>query len=141
IYPLRSPFVETFRHAARDRSWCDSVVVEVEDDTGVKGFGEGAPRPYVTGETVDGAVAHLAGELWPRVAERAMPWPGPAFLAEIDALIPSPPLPDGVAWHASRAALELAIVDCALRRPGRPAGDLLPPPRRRVVYRGVIPAG
>ena len=38
----------------------DAVVVRVLDSDGVEGFGEAAPRPYVTGETPADVV-----ETWP----------------------------------------------------------------------------
>src|SRR5437867_507815 len=60
LYALRIPFVEAFSHSATERRWSDSVVVRVRDDAGTEGFGEGTPRPYVTGETVDTMLEHVA---------------------------------------------------------------------------------
>ena len=139
LYALRIPFVESFRHSARDRRASDSVVVAVRDEAGTEGYGEGAPRPYVTGETVEAMLDHLAGELWPRVVERELPPTG--HLAGLDAFIPDTTLPGAVAPHAARAALELAMLDCMLRRAGRSAAAILPPRRARVTYSGVITAG
>ncbi len=139
LYALRIPFVESFGHSAAERRCSDSVVVRVRDDGGIEGFGEGAPRPYVTGESVEAMLDHLTRELWPRVAARELP---PA--ADLDALaafVPDTTLPGAVAPNASRAALELAVLDCALRRAARPLADLLPPQRRRVTYSGVVTAG
>ena len=142
LYALRIPFVEAFRHSASDRRWCDSVVVRVRDEDGGEGFGEGIPRPYVTGETVESVRAHLAGALWPAVAGQPIPpLDGPTDLSAVDALIPDGALAGTVAAHASRAALELAILDCGLRRDGRSLAALLPPRRTLVRYSGVITAG
>jgi muconate cycloisomerase len=139
LYALRIPFVEAFSHSAGDRASSNSVVVRVRDELGTEGFGEGTPRPYVTGETVEAMLAHLAAELWPRVMERELP---PAeHLAALDAFIPETSLAGTVAPHAGRAALELAIVDCMLRRAGRSAATLLTPRRPRVTYSGVVTAG
>jgi muconate cycloisomerase len=139
LYALGIPFVETFSHSASERHVCDSVVVRVRDEAGTEGFGEGTPRPYVTGETVTTMVDHLARELWPRVAERELPPAG--HLAGLDAFVPEPSLAGAVAPNASRAALELAILDCILRRAGRSAATVLPPRRSRVTYSGVVTAG
>lgn len=142
VYALDIPFVEAFRHSTKERVACDSVVVQVRDETGAEGFGEGCPRPYVTGETVEQVLRHVAEDLWPGVAERELPALGDgAPLELVDALIPSTGIPGVLADNASRAALELAIVDCILRRQGVPLGRLLPPLRSRVVYSGVITAG
>jgi muconate cycloisomerase len=139
VYALRIPFVESFEHSASGRRWSDSVVVRVRDEIGTEGFGEGVPRPYVTGETVESVVEHLGRELWPRVAGHALPPAGD--LAGLAALVPATCRPGTVAPHASRAALELAVIDCALRRGGRSLATLLPPRRARVTYGGVITAG
>jgi muconate cycloisomerase len=116
------------------------VVVRVLDSDGVEGFGEAAPRPYVTGETPADVLEHVAGTLWPAVRGLAAPeLRGPGDLAALEALVP-----DGAAagrHHAARAAMELAVVDWALRRRGASAGLLLPPLRGEVVYSGLITAG
>jgi L-Ala-D/L-Glu epimerase len=141
VYALDIPFVDAFRHAAAERGACDSVVVRVATDTGVEGFGEGAPRRYVTGESAEGLVDHLAGVLWPALAGRDLPaLRGEADLAVLDAMIPEAAVPGVLAPHASRAALELAIVDAILREQGISAGEILTPRRLRVRYGGVIPA-
>jgi muconate cycloisomerase len=139
LYARDIPFVETFSHSASERRACDSVVVRVRDETGIEGFGEGAPRPYVTGETVATMVGHLTRELWPRVAERELPAAGD--LAGLDAFLPETSLAGAVAPNASRAALELAILDCLLCRTGRSAAAVVPPRRAHVTYSGVVTAG
>jgi muconate cycloisomerase len=139
VWALRIPFVEAFSHSAGQRRWSDSVVVRVRDEAGVEGHGEGVPRPYVTGETVDTVLEHLAGVLWPAVAGRTL---SPvASLANVAASIPDAGQPGVLACHAARAALELAVLDCALRGAGRPIADVLPPRRSRVTYSGVVTAG
>jgi L-alanine-DL-glutamate epimerase-like enolase superfamily enzyme len=146
VYALDIPFVETFRHRAAARAVCDSVVVRVATNTGVEGFGEGAPRGYVTGESVEWVVNHIAAVLWPAVAGRDLPTlRAEADLALLDAMIPDAMIPAGtvqgvLAPHASRAALELAIVDAILRHQNISVGEILPPQRRRVRYGGVVPA-
>lgn len=142
VHALHIPFVETFSHSASQRRWSDSVVVRVRDDAGVEGWGEGAPRPYVTGETVELMMRHLARDLWPRVAERDLPCvESPADLPAIDAVLGDARLAGVVAPHAARAALELAILDCSLRRGQRAMACVLPPRRKIVAYSGVITAG
>jgi L-Ala-D/L-Glu epimerase len=139
LYALRIPFVESFSHSATERRWSDSVVVRVRDEIGIEGFGEGAPRPYVTGETVESMLDHLASELWARVADRELP---PADdLDAVAAWLPETHVADALAPHASRAALELAVLDCVLRRADRPLAALMWPRRHSVRYSGVITAG
>jgi len=139
LYALRIPLVESFSHSAGERRWSDSVVVRVRDDVATEGYGEGTPRPYVTGETVETMLDHLAKELWPRVVDREVP--SADDLEAFAAFLPETHLAGAIAPHASRAALELAVLDCALRRTVRPLAALLPPRRNRVTYSGVITAG
>ncbi|MBI3246788.1 MAG: enolase [Deltaproteobacteria bacterium] len=142
IYALQIPFTEAFKHSAKERTFCDSVVVRVQDETGAEGFGEGVPRPYVTGETADAMVDHLARDLWPAIAGRELPTlHNEADLAVLDAFIPQQEIAGALSDNASRAALELALFDCILRRQNMPAAHLMPPRRQRVSYSGVITSG
>ena len=138
LYVLRIPFVEAFSHSASERRCSESVVVRVRDDEGTEGFGEGTPRPYVTGETVATMLEDL-GRLWSRVAVRELPPAG--HLAGLAALLPQTAEAVDVTPNAARAAFELAILDCMLHRVGRPLSTVLPPRRARVTYSGVITAG
>jgi len=52
------PFATPFSHAAKKRTRSDSVLVSIAAGK-IVGWGEGAPRPYVTGETVNSVLAAL----------------------------------------------------------------------------------
>jgi L-alanine-DL-glutamate epimerase-like enolase superfamily enzyme len=51
---LAIPFKTTFRHASAERAESSTVWIEAVGN-GLVGRGESCPRPYVTGESVDGA--------------------------------------------------------------------------------------
>jgi L-alanine-DL-glutamate epimerase-like enolase superfamily enzyme len=53
------PFRQAFAHASATRRRAQNVIVRIKDAEGRIGFGEGCPRDYVTGETVQTAVAAL----------------------------------------------------------------------------------
>lgn len=53
IEPLKIPFKQAFVHASAVRAETESVLLTVTNANGVEGIGEGCPRRYVTGETVD----------------------------------------------------------------------------------------
>jgi L-Ala-D/L-Glu epimerase len=142
IYPLQIPFVEAFSHHRAERRRGDSVVVKVVDDAGVEGFGEGVPRPYVTGETSEFMIDHLSRNLVPGLWGRELPvLRERADLVQVHDLIDQRE-PVGVrSDNACRSALELAILDCCLRRQGMAAADLFDVRGRALVYSGVISAG
>ena len=142
MYALQIPFTEAFKHSTKERTFCDSVVIRVQDETGTEGFGEGVPRPYVTGETADLMIEHLARDLWPAVVDREVPTlEDEAGLGAIDAFIPQREISGVLSDNASRAALELALLDCTLHRQHMSAAQILRPCRQRVIYSGVITAG
>ena len=66
LYKVLLPFSVTFSHSIRKRLFTKNIVVEIISDNGeVKGYGEGAPRSYVTGETQESAadgVQNLIGK-------------------------------------------------------------------------------
>lgn len=139
VYALRLPFVASFAHSAKERVFSDSIVVKVRDESGIEGFGEGAPREYVTGETQATALAHIAETLWPSVARRPLsPCSATDVLPEF---VPDASIARTVSDGASRSALELAILDVALRMKKLPMASMLPPRRQIVCYSGVITSG
>ena len=140
VYALDIPFVEAFRHSAHARRACDSVILRVVDEDGFVGFGEAAPRPYVTGETPQSVVEHLVTELWPSLVGADLPEPVAEGLAALDEVIPETALRGVIAPNAARCALELALVDCGLRSRGTSLGALVPPRRQSISYSGVISA-
>ena len=57
IYQVSLPFSMEFSHSLRKRFSANNIIVEVIADHGMRnGYGEGAPRSYVTGESQKSAV-------------------------------------------------------------------------------------
>jgi L-alanine-DL-glutamate epimerase-like enolase superfamily enzyme len=52
IEELQIPFKQAFSHASATRNTTEAVLVKVESGNGFVGYGEGCPRSYVTGETI-----------------------------------------------------------------------------------------
>ena len=112
IYPLIIPLRRKVTHAAAERGVADPVVVAVELSNGRIGYGETVPRPYVTGETVDSVVEALQDVLVPALLN-FHPDSFPAALEAIESLpwrsVDGRPIP------AARAAVDLALLDAAMR--------------------------
>ncbi len=59
IREVAIPFRVQFKHALAARTQTSSVLLEIITDTDIRGYGEGTPREYVTGESVDATIAAL----------------------------------------------------------------------------------
>ncbi|OPY70147.1 MAG: L-Ala-D/L-Glu epimerase [Syntrophorhabdus sp. PtaU1.Bin050] len=147
LYAVRIPFKTPFSHRLMSRSYSDSIIVKLTADNGESGFGEGAPRSYVTGETVSSCIDHIQRVLLPPLAEKHdfSEWNldlGPvALLSKINAALPGMKHDSATAFNASRAAVEIALIDMLLKQSGKSLGSLIPPVTDSVTYSAVITAG
>src|SRR5262249_36956170 len=132
------------------RSVSENLVARVTLDDGTIGYGEGVPRPYVTGETLETAFTTLGSSDWARLVGR------PTDYAQLIRRLATLTMPEneadprGMAGNAARCALELALLDAYSRRFGEPLGravDLAEveglqryPRPRRVRYSAAITA-
>jgi muconate cycloisomerase len=53
IYNLNIPFCRVVSHGLFSRSKTENIIIVLQDNLGNKGFGEGTPRDYVTGENLN----------------------------------------------------------------------------------------
>lgn len=117
--PLRKPI----RHASHERTTSDNLVVRATLDTGHVGYGEGVPRPYVTGETIESTFESLAR------CDVARHLGDPSDWAEVVRRLERLRLPEnesdprGMAGNAARCALEIALLDAYGRRFGASMGQ------------------
>jgi len=104
------PFKTRFEHAAASRDRAENVIVVAEDGAGRIGLGEGCPRDYVTGETVQSALGALAR--WRDEGADAID-----DLASLEAWMRAHAA-DIDRNPSAFAALELALLDVLARRAG-----------------------
>src|SRR5262245_59062039 len=119
-FAVRIPLVRPVRHALHTRDSTDNVIVCCRLEDGTEGFGEGVPRDYVTGETIDSAIAllkesDLAGQLEP-----CGDFAQAVALAERVRLRAVVGDDRGCQGNAARCALELALLDAYGKRFGEP---------------------
>lgn len=123
---LRIPFKTSFKHASAERAETSSVWVEAESDAGLVGYGESCPRPYVTGETVESALAFIAANQaeWSHLdgLEAVRAWMG----GHPDAIDRNP-----AAW----CAMELALLDLCAKHAGATIEAILGVPRAAGPFR------
>lgn len=120
IHFVTLPFVREFSHSLKNGDSSGNVIVEITADGGkLTGYGEGAPRTYVTGESQESIpnsvdlilkcgffpwAVHGVSEIWEFVDR----------------------LPDERAHNAALCGLELAMLDLLGKSEGRPVSDYLP---------------
>jgi muconate cycloisomerase len=126
--PMIKPLIMAGETVAR----ADNVLVRIEADDGLTGWGEAASAPTMTGETVTSMVAAI-NYLAPALIGRAVGDIAGARAA-MEARM--------YANHGAKAAIEIALHDLAGRATGRPVHALLGNKRRsRLPLLGVIGGG
>jgi L-Ala-D/L-Glu epimerase len=139
VWEVELPFWFSFGHALAARSRSRNLIVAVELDGGVTGYGEGVPREYVTGETSTSAWERIRDEYGPGLVGRELDTDEPsAAIAALGADLHRGRATAGAAW----CAVETALLDAAGRALGRPASAFFGGVARpEVRYSGVVPFG
>src|SRR5436309_8639414 len=123
---VRIPLKRKITHATHVRTETDNVVVRCVLEDGTVGFGEGVPRDYVTGETIDSALDLLRRSDLAAQLEPCADFPRAVALAERVRLAPVPGDDRGCQGNAARRALELALLDAYGRHFGEPLSRVTP---------------
>ncbi len=124
-YHVRIPLLKTVKHASFTRKDTDSIIVRCQLEDGTVGWGEGLPREYVTGETIDSAMTLLREVNWQK------PLAGKIENIEdvIDRCNQIQLAPVGTGHrdcfgNSARCALEIAILDAITRACEKPISSL-----------------
>lgn len=141
ILEVDIPFKLTFKHALKERSESNSILVKLTADTGEVGWGESLPRDYVTGETLESAVEVLRDTFAPLILETTVAtWDEALDTAkgiESVARARNENLPARIG--SSRCAAELAYLDLAGNHFRRSVSEIFGQRKREwVEYSGVI---
>jgi len=105
VHPVNLPFSIQFSHALRKRSSVKNIIVEVIAAKGaIKGYGEGAPRSFVTGESQQSSTKSIRRF----VKLDHFPW-DLDDVSQIWDFIDS--LKNGKSQNAATCALETALLD------------------------------
>lgn len=129
-YHYNEAFKVPFHSPQTNRLRADSVIVGVDCGTDGCGWGECAPRPYVTGEDPDSVIALIAGVLAPAMRSQSF-----QTLEDIDRLLVDLEAvcrTRGVdAYNAALAAIDLAVLSVWEQSGVDHAKGLFPVERRR----------
>ena len=150
--PLKKPV----KHASHERHETENILIECHLDNGIVGYGEGVPRDYVTGETVDTAIDVLNHTSTKALAEQPASFTDAVMKIEQLELKGSLQNDErGIGAHSARCALELACLDAYgqhFKEPLSAVTKLIAPelyePKNRIQYNiaitsdfvGVVPS-
>jgi muconate cycloisomerase len=143
---VRIPLKRKVTHASHVRTETDNIVVRCVLADGSTGYGEGVPRDYVTGETIDSTIDLLRrSQLEKQFDESCGDFAQAVHLAERLKLAPVPGDDRLIQGNAARCAVELALLDAFGRSFGEPLSrvtELAAPElyrfQQHVQYSGVI---
>ena len=117
VFTFGVPFKTVVRHASASRRRARNLIVAARGPGGATGWGEGCPRPYVTGETVESASAFVHGHRNDVTRNVTDIGSLHGWIDEHRAAIDSSP--------AAFCAMETAVVDLIGKVAGRTAEDVL----------------
>jgi len=144
-FHVRIPLRRSIQHASHTRTETDSIVVRCLLDDRSEGFGEGLPREYVTGETIESALELLKRSDFASQFAPCRDFVTALAMIERMKLADVPGNERGCAGNAARSAIELAFLDAAGRSFGEPLSHVtkflapeLYQPHDRVRYSGAI---
>jgi muconate cycloisomerase len=136
IYNLNIPFSRTITHRLYTRNVTESIVVVIQDSHDHQGVGEGTPRDYVTGETLENSLTAA------RLLSKAILDQPFETIGELYALMQDmgdSAMADG--HPAACCAIETALLDLWAKVENRPIYQLFDQyaNNRVLSYSGVIP--
>ncbi len=112
---LRVPLREPFKIALREIAFTEVVLVRVQTDAGLTGYGEAAPEPCVTGETTGTVTAAL--KVLGQAVEGLDPFAIEQAHLKMDRVLRGNP--------AAKCAIDLALYDIMGKAAGLPVWRLL----------------
>ncbi len=121
--PVALPLKKTMKMAGVTISTADNVLVRIEADGGLVGWGEAASAPTMTGDTQGSLVAAIR-HLTPQIVG-ADAWDRPALMRKLGRAL--------YGNTGAHSAIELALLDLAGRAAGLPAIELIGGAVRRAV--------
>ena len=125
-YAVRVPLKREVKHASASRRESVNVLVGCRLADGTQGWGEGVPRTYVTGESVEGALQQFGDTpLAEPLARDCGSWDDVIAVCGDLSLAESERDPRGCYGNALRCAIELSVLDAFGRLFGEPVSSVV----------------
>ena len=144
-FVVRIPLRKAIRHASHTRTETENLAIRVVLEDGTEGYGEGVPREYVTGESVQSGLEQLRTSDLAAQLEPCRDFATALAVLERLKLTPAPGDDRGCVGNAARCAVEVACLDAFGKAFGEPLCNVtkyLAPDiyqfREKVQYSGAI---
>ncbi len=136
IYDVNIPFCRVIKHGLFTRSKTENIIIVLQDSSGNKGFGEGTPRDYVTGEHLNQCLIS-AGKL----AKKLLDHKFESFDDVKTSLVEIGKSAEATTSPAAYCAMETALLDLWSRIKNKPLWKLFRADESSdaLFYSGVIP--
>lgn len=132
---MRIPFRISFKHNLATHQASHNLILKLTTQDGIRGYGEGVPRDFVTGESIADSCRILRESLIPTLGNieiegRDQLWTAIDHLIEDSHRAVAP---------AACCAMEMALLDCAGKQWQCSIADFLPPAQYQPRYSAVLP--
>jgi L-alanine-DL-glutamate epimerase-like enolase superfamily enzyme len=128
LYQCDTPFTIPFHTPQTIRSRADSILVKLLFDNGISGYGESAPRSYVTGETPE-TVVHVIENRFSKILFDENIQSIDDIERVLDTLETDCLKRDTEAYHSALGAIDIALLDAWGKFKKKPPHEFLYPIR------------
>ena len=120
IHRILLPFSNNFSHSRKEGTAAKNIIVEIiGEQGGVNGYGEGAPRAYVTGETQESVKSAITDFL----QDDSFPWQL-NDISQVWNFLDG--LPQSKAYNSAICALEISLLDALGKSQGKSIIEYFP---------------
>ena len=126
-FHVRLALKRRIKHASHSRTFTDNVIVRCETSRGVVGWGEGLPRSYVTGDTIESVLEQFSNTDWASQLRPEIPGlPGTLDTLSRIRIETTGMRPEhrDCFGNSLRCAIELSLLDAACQEEGVPLSQV-----------------
>ena len=138
---MELPFKVSFKHALKERTTSSSVLTKLTLSDGFSGYGEGLPRDYVSGESVESVLHAIQYKLMPDLKEQEGLMNSPKDVENLTRRWLESPETSGDI--TAIGAVEIALINALSARAGQNIYDWLgrPAKKKSIKYSMILSCG
>jgi len=114
-YHVKVPLKMTIRHASFTRRESENVIIQCELENGMTGWGEGVPRSYVTGETIESVMDTLSRSRVREQLANDIDVESVVAMCESSTFATEQDDPRNCLSNVARCAVEMSVLDAVMK--------------------------